>query len=55
MLIPTPIIGIGFGVLARKRQEAWVLPIVGFFLNLVAILHLIALIVVIKYLSYMAW
>jgi hypothetical protein len=55
VLIPTPIIGIGFGVLGRKRREAWVLPIVGFYLNLVAILFLIVLIVVIKYLSYMAW
>jgi len=55
VLIPTPIIGIGFGVLALKRHESRTLPIVGFFLNLVAALFLIAHIVLIKYLSYVFW
>jgi hypothetical protein len=53
VLIPTPIIGIGFGVLALKRQESRALPIVGFFLNLVAILFLIVHIVLVRFLSYM--
>jgi len=55
VLIPAPIIGIGFGVLARKRQEPWTLPIIGFFLNLVAILFLIAHIVLFRILGRLIW
>lgn|ERR1035438_100906 len=56
VLIPTPIIGIGFGVLARRRQEqCWVLPIIGHFLNMVEIVFLIAHFVLVRYLSYLFW
>jgi hypothetical protein len=41
VLIPTPIIGIRFGILALKRGESSVLPIIGFVLYLVAVLFLI--------------
>ncbi len=53
VLIPTPIIGIGFGALARKRRELRALPIIGFFLNVVAILFLVAHVVLVRFLSYM--
>lgn len=56
VLIPTPVIGIGFGVLAFWRKErGWALPSIGFLLNLVEIALLITHIVVIRYLGYMAW
>lgn len=56
VLIPTPIIGIGFGVLARRRQErCWSLPIIGLFLNMVEIVFLIAHFVLVRYLSFVFW
>jgi hypothetical protein len=55
VLVPTPVIGIGFGVLALMRHESRALPIIGLFLNLVAILFLITHIVLIRFISHFLW
>ena len=56
VLIPTPIMGIGFGVLALRRKERGrALPIIGLFLNLVEVGLLIVHFVLIRCLSYMFW
>lgn len=53
VLIPTAIVGICFGVLSRWRQEPWALTIIGFSLNLLSFLLLIAHFVLVRFLFYM--